>query len=57
MVNSISIFSNLSKIALSNQLLSLFLNLTNRGLVFLNSSDLSDNSDLEIIALKDLIKD
>jgi hypothetical protein len=57
MVNSLNIFSNLTKIALSHQLLTLFLNLTNRGLVFLNSSDLSDSSDVEIIALKELIKD
>jgi len=57
MVNSLNIFSNLTKITLSHQLLTLFLNLTNRGLVFLNSSDLSDSSDVEIIALKELIKD
>jgi hypothetical protein len=57
MVNNLYIFSNLTKNALSNQLLTLFLNLTNRGLVFLNSSDLSESSDTEIIALKELIKD
>jgi hypothetical protein len=57
MVNNLYIFSNLTKNALSNQLLTLFLNLTNRGLVFLNSSDLSETSDTEVIALKELIKD
>lgn len=57
MINNLYIFSNLTKSVLSNQLLTLFLNLTNRGLVFLKSADLSENSDMEVIALKELLKE
>lgn len=57
MINNLYIFSNLTKNVLSTQLLTLFLNLTNRGLIFLNSADLSESSDIEIVTLKELIKD
>lgn len=57
MINNLYIFSNLTKDVMSRQLLTLFLNLTNRGLVFLNSSNLSENSDIEIVAIKELLKD
>ena len=56
-INNLYIFNTLSKTLLSNQLLRLFLNLTNRGLIFLNSSYLSETSDIEIIGMKELIKD
>jgi hypothetical protein len=41
---------------LSTQLFTLFLNLTNRGFSFLNTSDLTENSDSEIIEIKELVK-
>lgn len=55
-VTTLYSFSNNTKTVLSTQLFSLFLNLTNRGFSFLDSSDLTENSDMEIIEIKELVK-
>jgi hypothetical protein len=55
-VNTLHSFSNITKTILSTQLFTLFSNLTNRGFVFLDSSDLTETSDPEILEIKELIK-
>ncbi len=55
-VNKLYSFSNITKTILSIQLFRLYYNLTKRSFAFLNLSDLSENSDSEIIEIKELIK-
>jgi hypothetical protein len=55
-VNTLYSFSHTTKSILSTQLFTLFFNLTNRGFAFLDVSDLTENSDSEVIQIKELIK-
>jgi len=57
MINNLYVFNNLGKSVMSTQLLRLFSNLTERGFVFLNSSYLSETSDMEIVNMKELIQE